>query len=248
MSEPREHGKTEPATKAPFAFICSGCGADVEAPDRYFNLGPLVLVPHAHHVLMTLRCLTCETDHDLVGWTIDQQRFISEAGPEAFPPGDPEAAALMDRYEDQVRTHRRELDAQYEHPGGWPEVDLSGVDVEIQRDCPFTRPMAALAVARGLRQTVAERLGAQPPGRVRLGSYRCVLSFDETSQAPYPYALHLSVGNNVLPGVLPRSELHWLVSLFFTPGEVPLLLTQPGQTVPVVHFYLPAYTPELNEC
>jgi DNA helicase-2/ATP-dependent DNA helicase PcrA len=24
--------------------------------------------------------------------------------------------------------------------------------------------------------------------------------------------------------------------------------TRPGQTVPVVHFHLPAYTPELNEC
>jgi hypothetical protein len=108
--------------------------------------------------------------------------------------------------------------------------------------------MAVLAAARGLRQAVAERPGAQPPGRVRLGSYRCVLSFDETPRAPYPYALHLSVGNDVLPGVLPPYELHWLISLYFTPGEVPLLLTRPGQTVPVVHFHLPAYTPELNEC
>jgi hypothetical protein len=248
MSEPRKHGETEPATTAPFHFTCSGCGADITAPDRYFTLGPLVLVPHAHHVLFTLRCLTCETDHDLVGWTIDQQRFISEAGPGAFPPGDPEAAALMDRYEHQVRTHRHELDAWYEEREGCPEVDLSGVDVDFRPECFFAPPMAALAAARGLRQTVAERPGAQPPGRIRLGSYRCVLSFDETPRAPYPYALHLSVGNDVLPGVLPRYELHWLVSLFFTPGEVPLLLARPGQTVPIVHFHLPAYTPELNEC
>jgi hypothetical protein len=246
MSETREHGETEPAATAPFHFACIGCGADIDAPDRYFTLGPMVLVPHAHHVLIPVRCLTCETDHDLVGWTIDRQRFISEVGPGAFPPGDPQATALMERYEHLVEKHRCELEAQYDQQEAWPEVDLSGVDIEIQADRCFARPMAALAAARGLRQAVALRPGAQPPGVVRLGSYRCVLSFDETPQAPYPYALHLSVGNDVLPGVLPSYELHWLVSLFFTPGEVPLLLTQPGQTVPVVHYYLPAYTPDLN--
>ncbi len=247
MSETREHGETEPAATAPVQFTCTGCGADVAAPERYFALGSLALVPHAHHVLMPLRCLTCQTDHDLVGWTIDQQRFISEAGPEAFPAG-PQAVALMERYEQLVLAHRRELEAQYEQLEGWPEVDLSGVDVEMQDNRFFPRPMAVLAAARGLRQAVAQRAGVQPPGVVRLGSYRCVLSFDETPRAPSPYALHLSVGNEVLPGLLPAYDLHWLVSLFFTPGEMPLLLTQPGQTVPVVHYYLPAYSPELNPC
>src|SRR6266404_4614007 len=59
MSETREHGETEPAATAPVQFTCTGCGADVAAPDRYFALGSLALVPHAHHVLMPLRCLTC---------------------------------------------------------------------------------------------------------------------------------------------------------------------------------------------
>ncbi len=44
---------------------------------------------------------------------------------------------------------------------------------------------------------------------------------------------------DLLPGHLPTYELHWLVSLFFTPGEVPLLLTKPGQTVPGVHAPVP---------
>jgi hypothetical protein len=248
MSEAREHEETEPAAAAPFAFTCPGCGADIDAPDREFTLGPVVLVPRANHVLIQTRCLTCETDHHLVGWTIDQQRFISEVGPAAFPPDEPEAAALMERYERLVEDYRRELDAQYELPEGWPEVDLSGVEVDIQGDRFFARPMAALAAARGLRRAVAERPRAQPPGVIFLGSYKCILSFAETPQAPYPYALHLSVGNGVIPGLLPGFELHWLVSLFFTPGEVPLLLTQPGKTVPVVHYYLPAYGPELNAC
>ena len=65
---------------------------------------------------------------------------------------------------------------------------------------------------------------------------------------PYPYALHLSVGNAAVPGLLPEYQLRWLVSLFFTPGEAPFLLAQPGETVPVVHFNLPAYEPELNPC
>jgi hypothetical protein len=99
-----------------------------------------------------------------------------------------------------------------------------------------------------LRQVVAKRPGLQPPGVILLRSYRCVLSFDATPQAPYPYALHLSVGNSVIPGHLPNPDLHWLLSLFFTPAELPFLLAEPGRTVPVMHYYLPAYTPDLNAC
>jgi len=56
------------------------------------------------------------------------------------------------------------------------------------------------------------------------------------------------MGNGVIPGHLPNPELHWLLSLFSTPDEVPLLLAQPGQTVPIIHYYLPVYSPELNCC
>ena len=229
-------------------MTCTGCGADIDAPDRYFTLGPMALVPHANLALIAVRCLTCETDHELVIWTVDQQRFISEAGPGAFQMNDPQVIALMERYENLAQTYRRELDEQYEQAEGWPEVDLSAVAVEILTDRFFARPMAVLAAARGLRHAVAQRPGVQPPGVVLLGSYRCILSFDATPQAPYPYALHLSVGNGVSPGHLPNPELHWLLSLFFTPGEVPFLLAEPGRTVPVIHYYLPAYSPELNQC
>jgi hypothetical protein len=84
----------------------------------------------------------------------------------------------MERYEDLVQKCRRELDGQYEQAEGWPEVDLSAVEVEILTDRFFARPMAVLAAARGLRHAVARRPGAQPPGIVLLGSYRCILSFD----------------------------------------------------------------------
>lgn len=248
MSEAPEDQRVEPATHAPFHLRCTGCGADIDSPDRYFTLGPMALVHQANHALISVRCLTCETHHDLAIWTVDQQRFISEAGPEAFPPQDPHVLELVNRYDQLIQQHRCDIEAQFGQQEGWPALDLSNLEVEIQTDRFFAPPMAALAAARGLRQAVAARPGAQPPGIVLLGQYKCVLSFDETPQTPYPYALHLRVGNAVAPGCLPTCEIHWLVSLFFTPGEVPLLLAQPGQTVPVIHYYLPAYEPELNPC
>ena len=83
-----------------------------------------------------------------MGWTIDQQRFISEAGPEAFLVGDPQAAALMERYEHLVQKHLRELDAQYELQEGWPEVDLSGVDIKIPNGSQTYCKAAARAQSR----------------------------------------------------------------------------------------------------
>ncbi len=55
MSEGREERETEPAPTAPFRLICTGCGADIDAPDRYFTLGPMALVPHANHALISVR-------------------------------------------------------------------------------------------------------------------------------------------------------------------------------------------------
>ena len=81
-----------------------------------------------------------------------------------------------------------------------------------------------------------------------LGPYRCIVSFDETPGRPYPYALHVSIGNAALPGCLPARDLNWLPSLFFIPAEMPFIQAEPGQTVPVIHYYLPAYSTELNRC
>jgi hypothetical protein len=248
MHNPTEDQQTEPAPPAPLHLRCTGCGVDANAPDRAFTPGPIALVSHAHHALISLRCETCEMDNDLALWTIDQQRFISEGGPDAFHPGDPRAIALVERYEQLVQEYRRATEGQYEQRERWPVVDLSGAYVEIQPDRFFFPPMASLAAARGLRQAIAAHQSAQPPGIVLLGDYKCILSLDETPQAPHPYTLHLSVSNAVLPGCLPDYQLRWLVSLFFTPGEVPFLLVQPGHRVPVIHFYLPAYAPDLNPC
>jgi hypothetical protein len=250
MGQPPDENDLEFAPTPPFRLICAGCGADADAPDQYFRAGHPALVPHSSHMLWSVRCLGCETVHDLTAWPVDHQRVISDFNPSdlAAMTAAAEAEGLPGRYEDLVERYRGHFDAGYERAEAWPELDLSGCEIDVAADRFSCAAMDILAASRALRQVVAGRPGLEPPGVILLGSYRCVLSFDATPQAPYPYALHLSVGNGVIPGYLPDLERHWLLSLFFTPGEVPFLLVEPGRTVPVIHYYLPAYSAELNQC
>ena len=235
--------------RAPFALICTEWGVDIDAPDQEFFLGSPALAPHANHVLVSVRCLTCEADHDVALWTVDQRRFISEAGSGMVEAAaDADVLALVERYHALVAACRREADTQSESAEGPVELDLSTMDVTIETDRFAALPMAALAAARGLRLAVAARPGVRPPAALLLGPYRCIGSFDRTPERPYPYALHVSVGNDALPGTLPKLELHWLLSLFVIPGEMPFVEAEPGQTVQVIHYYLPAYSAELNPC
>jgi hypothetical protein len=233
---------------APLPLTCTGCGADIDAPDREFVLGPLALVPYANQALVSVRCLTCETDHDVALWTLDQQLFISETGsPMLEGAGSAEALALLERYHAAVDRYRRDAEARYDVPGTPVEVDLSEVEVAVPADRFAAAPMAALAACRGIRQVVAARPGAEPPAVLLLGHYRCIVSVDRTPERPYPH-MHVSVGNAAVPGHLPEREQYWLLSLFFTPGEMPFLDAEPGRTVPVLHYYLPAYAAELDLC
>jgi hypothetical protein len=236
---------TNPATRPAFALRCA-CGTDIDVSDRDFQFGPFALVAHADHCLVTVHCRLCGTAHPLAIWTLDQRRFISELGKDFFCPEDPNVVALAEGYQQAVQQQRHELEAEYEHQGRWPVVDLSGLAVEIPTDRFFAPPMATLAAARASRQAVAARPGT--PAVMRLGPYCCRLSFDATPWAPHPYALHLSVGNAVLPGHLPARDREWLVSLFFTPSELAFLLMRPGPAAPVLQLRLPAYEPELNPC
>jgi len=60
----------------------------------------MAFVPDSNHAHISVRCLTCETDHDLAIWTMDQQRLFSKAGgSEAFQGDDPQVAAAVERYE-----------------------------------------------------------------------------------------------------------------------------------------------------
>jgi hypothetical protein len=245
MSDALDPRPATQAVRPAFALNCA-CGTDIDVSDRDFEFGAFALVPHADYCLVTVRCRPCGTDHHLAMWTLDQRRFISELGADFFCPEDPAVVALAERYQQAVQQQRQELEIEYAHQGRWPAVDLSGLAVDVPPDRFFAPPMATLAAARASRQAVATSPGA--PALMRLGPYCCRLSFDETSQAPHPYALHLSVGHALLPGHLPARDRHWLVSLFFTPSELPFLLVRPGPTEPVLQFRLPAYEPELNPC
>jgi hypothetical protein len=243
MSDALEPRPTTPIARPAFALRCA-CGADIDVCDQGFQFDAFALVAHAHYCLVTVRCRPCGMDHDLAMWTLDQRRFISELGKDFFCPEDPNVVALAERYQEAVKQQRHEVEAGYEHHDSWPIVDLSGLAVEVPPDRFFAPPMATLAAARASRQAVAARPGA--PAVVRLGPYRCQLSFNETRGAPHPFALQLSVGNAALPGHLPGRDRDWLVSLFFTPSELAFLLMRPGPTAAVFQYRLPAYEPELN--
>jgi hypothetical protein len=159
-----------------------------------------------------------------------------------------------------VENYRQQWEAFYSlhvAPEDRPAVDFSAIDLDPSGERWVAVPAQVLAAARGMRKAVATRPGEEvPPGFLRVGQFNCLLSFDGTPSFnntrppddPMPYALHLSVMNTLAPGSLSAAEETFLLSLFYVPGERPFLRGQPGQTVPVIHYYLGADLPELNEC
>jgi hypothetical protein len=53
-----------------------------------------------------------------------------------------------------------------------------------------------------------------------------------------PSALHLSVSNLLAPHTLTLAETEFVLSLFFSPGERPLLGGHGGVWLPMLHVYL----------
>src|SRR5262245_5241990 len=67
-------------------------------------------------------------------------------------------------------------------------------------------------------------------------------------QAALPYALHLSYRSILTQDALARTEHEFIVSLFFTPAERPLLYGHGGQMTPMVHVYLGDPSADLGDC
>lgn len=236
-----------------FDLICSGCGADVNAPDKEFWMGNLAFPPHADYALSEVRCLTCDMRVDLCLWIVSKEEWLKDLAAEGASPEvlAPDAVAVLDRYLKLVENYRRQWETFYglDWERGLPEIDFSSLDLDFSGERWPSMRAEVLAAARGMRKAVATRPGeGDAPGMLRVGQFQCILSFDEISDDPMPYALHLSVMNRLTPGMLSAAEEAFLLSLFYVPGERPFLRAQPGQTVPVTHYYLGADSPELNEC
>lgn len=102
-------------------------------------------------------------------------------------------------------------------------------------------PARVLAEARGWRRAVERRRdwGAPPLGWLVVGHLVCVLSLEEALE-PWPRMLHFSVSSVLTPGALTLAEAEFAVSLFFSPGERPLLWGEGGAPLQAFHFYLDA--------
>ena len=202
----------------PFKVVCPQCDADSDTQD--FELRTAAPAPHADFLLAEIRCESCGAVTDFAVWVPMMQEFLEKSGLSEHP--HPQGVALLDRYLGLVAAYRQEWDEQYAsctdpYELNRHEIDLSQTAVEVSDTRLSAIPARVLAAARGLRQAAAALPGETPVGRLTIGPFTCVVSFDESPNAAFP-------------------------------GEVPFLQAEPGQIKPVIHYYLGAHAPELNEC
>jgi hypothetical protein len=235
----------------PFDLRCEGCGADINAPDKLFEVRNHAFVPHADYMLTEIHCLSCGTRNDAAAWIIDRREarkaLETVRGPLDMTPA---SMALLDRYLRMVEGYRQQWESFYRlgAEDDWREVDFSGIDPDLSGRRGVVIPARALAAARGCRKAAAAHPDEGPPGALRVTWFNCVLSLDEMPEARQPYALHLSVHNTLTSGALSEVQQSFLLSLVFTPGEVPFVWTEPGESDPLTHFYLGSDSTDLNEC
>lgn len=242
-------GTPESTVEEPFParFICPFCGADSDAADKVFEISAPAFIPHADYALVESLCCTCGV-RTYFGVFPVRGRDHPTAPDDASVGMLAEDRALLERYLTGVEAYRHEWQGAYEYSEEQHVVDLAGDDVQLFDPSRFvTVPARVLAAARGLRHAVAAHPGSPPAGLLAAGQFTFALSLDATPQGPMQYALHLSVMNTLAPGMLSLVEQEFVLSLFFTPGERPLLCAEHGHVQPVTHFYLAADTPEVNE-
>ncbi len=228
-----------------FAFVCPGCGADADTEESSFLVACVAFVPHSEFMLLELHCETCGLVSDLCAWPLPRDRISKRDAPtgEDVASDTPETLALLDRYYRLVEESRLEWEALYAREC-YREPGLHGVDLTKDHVALTTRRLTAiaarvLAAARGCRKAVAAHPGLDPTGLLKVGAFRCTLSLDETPEALHPDALHLCVSGGLGLGTLSPLEQGFLVSLFYTEEERPLIWSKEGETSrPVTHFFV----------
>lgn len=228
-----------------FAFVCPGCGADADTEESSFLVACVASVPHSEFMVLELHCETCGLVSDLCAWPLLRNLVSKGDAPtgEDVTSETPGTSALLDRYSRLVEESRREWEALYAREC-YREPGLHSIDLTTDHVVPTTRRLTAiaarvLAAARGCRKAVAAHPGLDPTGLLKVGSFRCTLSLDETPGALHPYALHLSVSGISRLGTLSPLEQGFLISLFYTEEERSLLWTKEGETFrPVTHFFV----------
>ncbi len=171
----------------PFRLFCPRCGADGDAADAVFLVGPIGVVAEADLPLVATHCRTCDTPTDVVVWPSEPGlvgRVMAEGGgPE------PEAAALASRYaalvegfEAQVRAEHTRWAATEDLTPCMSSLDLEDIDLERLLAPPLERPMAvpaaAFAAVQGARRAIQAAADPALHARVRIGHLTCLLSLD----------------------------------------------------------------------
>jgi hypothetical protein len=225
----------QPHSWTTFGVVCPRCGADASSPNVDFGVERFTDVPDGDYWLGEARCPTCDATVDLCLWLGVKTEFIKTA-----PFSSPLDPNLWTRYRRLVAERRARWDGRYRSDADWSEADRDLSDIPLVLDdaqaAPVCLPIIVLAAARGMREAVLDHPGDQPVGALDVGPFRCVLSLWMNLSERQPYVLHLSISRD--SGWMSGLEQFFLLSLFFTPDETPLLEIEDGYTKPVRHFRL----------
>jgi hypothetical protein len=235
---------------APLHFICPTCGADSDDEDKVLELGNPAFVPRADYGLLAVRCRGCGTVTDFAIWLINREQFLQEQrhSGELSDTISPDAMEILDRYHRLVKVYCDQWNTSNRGEPDLCEIDMSALTIHMPTPTRTTSiPAGVLAAARGLRKAAVTHPGLTPAGMLRVGHFACLLSLDGAHSEGRPYVLHLSAANGLTPGRLSTAEERFVLSLFFTPDELPLVWCEQGKLQPIIHYYLKAASPDIKE-
>jgi hypothetical protein len=160
--------------QSPFPLLCAGCGADIDAPDQFFEYSAFASVPHAEHGLVTVGCLTCGRVNELALWLVGRMIFrkVGEGRDKPDEEHRAETLALLERYQSIVADLRGDAETLFDESEEWSLIEFPLIELNLQPGRLIAVPMVALAASRGLREAVARRPGLVPPVTLVLRRYR----------------------------------------------------------------------------